>query len=148
MPLIIILFALGFNAINVYLQGNWIFVYGEYSLSWLTSKPFIVGLIVFLIGMYINVTSDNILIALRKNNQEEYSIPNGFLFNNIYSPNYLGEMIEWLGWAIMTWSFAGLVFFFWTVANLLPRALANHRWYQEKFPEYPTDRKAIIPYLF
>ena len=57
-------------------------------------------------------------------------------------------MIEWLGWAIMTWSFAGLVFFFWTVANLLPRALANHRWYQEKFPEYPTDRKAIIPYLF
>ena len=63
------------------------------------------------------------------------------------SPNYLGEMIEWLGWAIMTWSLAGLVFFFWTVANLLPRAVANHKWYKKKFPDYPSDRKAIIPYL-
>jgi steroid 5-alpha reductase family enzyme len=148
MPLLIILFALGFNAINVYLQGNWIFVHGEYSIYWLTSKPFIAGLIIFFIGMYINITSDNILIALRKNNQDEYSIPKGFLFNKISSPNYLGEMIEWLGWAIMTWSFAGLVFFFWTVANLLPRALSNHKWYKKEFPEYPSERKAIIPYLF
>jgi hypothetical protein len=57
-------------------------------------------------------------------------------------------MIEWLGWAIMTWSFAGLVFFFWTVANLLPRAISNHKWYKKEFPEYPSERKAIIPYLF
>ena len=101
-----------------------------------------------LIGLYINVTSDNILIALRKNNEEEYSIPKGFLFNKISSPNYLGEMIEWLGWAIMTWSLAGLVFFFWTVANLLPRAIANHKWYKKEFENYPSNRKAIIPYLF
>ena len=148
MPLLIILLALGFNAINVYLQGNWIFVYGEYSISWLTSKPFMAGLIIFFIGMYINITSDNILIALRKNNQEEYSIPKGFLFNKISSPNYLGEMIEGLGWAVMTWSFAGLVFFFWTVANLLPRAISNHKWYKKEFPEYPSERNAIIPYLF
>ncbi len=148
MPLLIIFMALVFNAINVYLQGNWIFVYGEYSSSWLTSNCFIVGTLIFIIGLYINVTSDNILIALRKNNEEEYSIPKGFLFNKISSPNYLGEMIEWLGWAIMTWSLAGLVFFFWTVANLLPRAIANHKWYKKEFENYPSNRKAIIPYLF
>ena len=147
MPLIVIFLALVFNAINVYLQGSWIFVFGEYSTSWLTSKPFVIGFLLFFIGMYINVTSDNILIALRKDSNEDYSVPKGFLFNKVSSPNYLGEMIEWLGWAIMTWSLAGLVFFFWTVANLLPRAVANHKWYKKKFPDYPSDRKAIIPYL-
>ena len=147
MPLIVILLALVFNAINVYLQGSWLFVFGEYPTSWLTSKPFVVGFLLFFIGMYINVTSDNILIALRKDSDEDYTVPKGFLFNKVSSPNYLGEMIEWLGWAIMTWSLAGLVFFFWTVANLLPRAIANHKWYKKKFPDYPSDRKAIIPYL-
>ena len=147
MPLIVILLALVFNAINVYLQGSWLFVFGEYQTSWLTSKPFVVGFLLFFIGMYINITSDNILIALRKDSDEDYTVPKGFLFNKVSSPNYLGEMIEWLGWAIMTWSLAGLVFFFWTVANLLPRAIANHKWYKKKFPDYPSDRKAIIPYL-
>ena len=147
MPLIVIFLALVFNAINVYLQGSWIFVFGEYPTSWLISKPFVVGFLLFFIGMYINITSDNILISLRKDSDEDYSVPKGFLFNKVSSPNYLGEMIEWLGWAIMTWSLAGLVFFFWTVANLLPRAIANHKWYKKKFPDYPSDRKAIIPYL-
>jgi len=147
MPLIVILLALVFNAINVYLQGSWLFVFGEYPTSWLNSKPFVVGFLLFFIGMYINITSDNILIALRKDSDEDYTVPKGFLFNKVSSPNYLGEMIEWLGWAIMTWSLAGLVFFFWTVANLLPRAIANHKWYKKKFPDYPSDRKAIIPYL-
>ena len=61
------------------------------------------------------------------------------------NPNYLGEFIEWLGWAIMTWSWAGLVFFLWTVCNLFPRAISNHKWYQNKFTDYPKERKAVIP---
>ena len=60
-------------------------------------------------------------------------------------PNYLGECIEWLGWAIMTWSFSGFVFALWTTFNLLPRALKHHSWYKEKFNDYPKERKAIIP---
>jgi hypothetical protein len=36
----------------------------------------------------------------------------------------------------------------WTAANLVPRAVANHRWYREKFSEYPARRKALIPLLF
>jgi hypothetical protein len=33
------------------------------------------------------------------------------------------------------------------LANLLPRALAHHRWYKQRFPEYPSERKAIFPFL-
>jgi 3-oxo-5-alpha-steroid 4-dehydrogenase 1 len=46
-----------------------------------------------------------------------------------------------------TWSLAGLSFALWTFANLVPRALSNHRWYKEQFPDYPKNRKAILPFL-
>jgi hypothetical protein len=45
----------------------------------------------------------------------------------------------------MTWSWAGLAFAYWTVANLLPRARANHVWYKQTFADYPPERKALFP---
>ena len=69
------------------------------------------------------------------------------MYNYISCPNYFGEMIEWLGFSIMTLSLPALVFFIWTVANLFPRALATHNWYRKEFSEYPENRKAIIPYI-
>jgi hypothetical protein len=56
-------------------------------------------------------------------------------------------MILWSGWAILCWNLAALSFAIWTVANLLPRSLAHHRWYREHFDDYPTNRKAIFPWL-
>jgi hypothetical protein len=47
----------------------------------------------------------------------------------------------------MIWAIPGFLFAFWTFANLAPRALANHQWYQKKFPNYPEERKALIPYV-
>ena len=87
-------------------------------------------------------------MALRIKNGPGYHIPKGFLFEKVSSPNYLGELIQWLGWAIMTWSLAGLVFFFWSLANLLPRATAHHRWYKETFDNYPDNRKILVPNIF
>ncbi|MHA1318096.1 MAG: hypothetical protein ACTSQ6_11365, partial [Candidatus Heimdallarchaeaceae archaeon] len=60
----------------------------------------------------------------------------------------LGEITEWVGWAIMTFSIPGLVFAFWTIANLAPRARSNHKWYLENFPDYPKNRKALIPFIY
>ena len=60
-------------------------------------------------------------------------------------PNYLGECIEWLGFALMASTLASLAFFVFTVANLLPRALTHHRWYRSQFPGYPKERKALVP---
>ncbi len=74
-----------------------------------------------------------------------YRIPRGFLFEKISCPNYLGEVVEWTGWALAAWSLPGLSFAVWTAANLLPRALTHHRRYRKTFPDYPADRKAIVP---
>jgi steroid 5-alpha-reductase/3-oxo-5-alpha-steroid 4-dehydrogenase 1 len=56
-------------------------------------------------------------------------------------------MLEWIGFALMTWCLPGLAFSVWTIANLAPRAWAHHRWYQDAFPDYPKERKALIPYI-
>jgi 3-oxo-5-alpha-steroid 4-dehydrogenase 1 len=34
-----------------------------------------------------------------------------------------------------------------SAGNLVPRAFATHKWYREKFPDYPANRKALIPYV-
>ena len=74
-------------------------------------------------------------------------MPCGLLFRRVSCPNYLGEMIQWTGWAVATWSLAGLSFAVWTAANLVPRALAHHRWYREQFEEYPARRRAVLPFV-
>jgi 3-oxo-5-alpha-steroid 4-dehydrogenase 1 len=48
----------------------------------------------------------------------------------------------------MTWSPGGLFILGISLANLVPRAIATHRWYREKFPDYPKDRKILIPFVW
>jgi steroid 5-alpha reductase family enzyme len=162
MPLTVVLMGFLFNVSNAYIQGRWLFTLSDstyagdflfpmannYVNSWLYSPQFIVGVVIFLLGYYINKRSDVMLRALRKeSNGNGYLIPNGFLYNRVSCPNYLGEIMEWIGWAILTWSLAGATFVIWTFANLFPRALSHHKWYKEEFDDYPEKRKAIIPFL-
>ena len=98
--------------------------------------------------MALNIHSDNILLRLRKSNDAEYSIPQGGAFRYVSCPNYLGEIIEWAGWAIATWSLAGFAFFIYAAANLAPRARSNHAWYRQRFSDYPAERRALIPGMF
>ena len=46
------------------------------------------------------------------------------------------------------WRIAVIAFAIWTIANLLPRARSHHRWYRERFAEYPSERRAMIPFVF
>ena len=62
--------------------------------------------------------------------------------------DYLGEIIQWVGWAILTRSWAGSSFALFTFCNLAPRAVANHRWYRKTFADYPAERKILLPGLF
>jgi 3-oxo-5-alpha-steroid 4-dehydrogenase 1 len=149
MPLFIMLFALFFNLINAYLNGRYLFMLAPiYNTSWFSDIRFISGAALFVMGFVINIYSDQVLVNLRKEHSEGYRIPHGGLYRFVSCPNYLGEIIEWTGWAIATWSLAGFVFAFWTVANLAPRSRTHHRWYNEHFETYPSKRKALIPFLF
>ena len=146
MPWSIIILALFFNFTNGFFNGYWFGTLSPvYEISWLTDPRFIIGVILFFTGMYINISSDNKLVNLRKGGKTGYYIPYGGLFKYISSPNLFGEIIEWIGWAIMGWCLPGFSFAIWTMANLIPRALDHQRWYHRRFSNYPKNRKAIIP---
>lgn len=157
-PVLIVVFASIFNLINGFVNGYWLGgeswskelgarSMGEelYTIGWFSDPRFIIGVSVFIVGFVINQASDNYLIKLRKGNRKGYFIPEGGLFKYVSCPNFLGEIIEWTGFAIMTWALPGLSFAVWTAVNLIPRALHHHSWYKENFNNYPKDRKAVIP---
>ncbi|MGL5722212.1 MAG: 3-oxo-5-alpha-steroid 4-dehydrogenase [Brevinema sp.] len=151
MPISTMLASFSFQMFNTFFQVRWIFDYAPeafYPNNYWQSPFFIVGLILFLGGSFLNRWADNVLRSLRPHGETEYKIPYGGAYKWISCPNYLGEMILWLGWAVMLRHWVGFAFFFWTVANLAPRALSIHAWYQEKFPnEYPVERKALLPFI-
>ena len=149
MPVTIILFGMIFNSANAYLQGRWINNFsGGYKTNWLLNPKFIIGITIFFTGFFMHIHSDHIIRNLRKPGETDFKIPHGGMFRFISCPSYLGEIIEWYGWAIMTWSLPGLVFAIWTTANLGPRARSNHKWYLKTFKDYPKNRKALIPFIF
>lgn len=147
-PLVLAATSFSFNAVNGWLNGVWLFTLsGGYPESWLRDPRFWLGCGLFLAGYAINRHADRILYRLR-NNGQGYQIPHGGLYRWVSNPHYLGEIVQWLGWAIATWSPAGAAFALWTFANLAPRAHAHHRWYREHFPDYPAKRRALIPWLW
>lgn len=148
MPISILALGTLFNLVNASLLGTWLFHLGPArDASWLLDPRFVIGALVFFFGMVVNIDSDNRLRALRRDNGADYKIPRGGLFRWVSCPNYLGEIVEWCGFALCTWSMAGLSFAAWTFANLAPRAFSHHRWYRETFEDYPEERKALFPYI-
>jgi len=140
-----------FNIVNTYIQGRWIFTLSPetaYTTDWITDPRFLLGVVLYYGGAALNRHADRRLQLLSGSGGAEYAYPQNGLFRWISWPNYLGEIIQWFGWAIALWAFPGLLFALWTVANLLPRARSHHLWYRNNFDEYPRDRKALIPYIY
>ena len=153
MPLSIIGTAVLFNTLNAYMQGGWLFYVSPvdyYSADWLTSLPFLAGTALFLFGMGVNIHSDRIIRNLRKPGDTAHYLPRGGMFRWVTSANYFGELVEWTGFAILTWSVSGAVFALWTFANLAPRAARIYNGYRQEFPEQLDTRttKRIIPFIF
>ena len=146
-PALLVLFAIAFNSLNGYNNAQALLVAGAAAQPLLTTH-FVIGALVFIAGFGLHLHSDTIIRNLRAPGETGYKIPSGGMFRWVSSPNYLGEIIQWTGWAIMTWSLAGLAFALFTFCNLAPRAISNHRWYREQFTGYPTGRRSLVPGLF
>jgi steroid 5-alpha reductase family enzyme len=120
------------------------FTMANSAIDW--GARFFIGVLIFCCGMLINILSDETLIAIRKNSNQ-YAIPREMLYNYISCPNYFGEILEWAGFALAAGNIGALSFLVWTCANLIPRAITNHKWYKANFSEYPKERKAIFPFF-
>ncbi|MBK9389582.1 MAG: DUF1295 domain-containing protein [Bacteroidetes bacterium] len=111
-PVVVAAMAFIFNCINGFINGFGVFHLMHYDSSWLITVPFVTGVFLFLTGFAINKTADEKLRQMRKNNPGNYVLPRGWFFEYISCPHYFGEIVEWLGWAVMTLSPGGFAFLF------------------------------------
>lgn len=148
MPVTIAASAVGFNLVNAGLNGYFLAELSDYSYDWFGSWQFMVGLPLFVLGMGINLWADERLMNLRRPGETGYVIPRGGLFELVSAPNLFGEVLEWAGFAILAWNLPAASFALWTFANLVPRARDHHRFYLQRFPDYPRTRRAVFPFLY
>lgn len=153
MPVAIMAMGMVFNTINSYMIAAWLYEYapaGTYAADWIYSPRFIIGTLLFLAGMLINLDSDHVIRNLRAPGDTKHYIPKKHLYKYVTSANYFGELTEWIGYAILTWSPAGLLFAVWTFANLAPRARSLTRKYEDEFgDEYrELHKKHLIPFIW
>lgn len=149
MPVLIAGLSLLFNLVNAWLNGRGLFHFeAPLGDAWLGDPRFVLGVALFCGGFALNLHADRVLARLRKPGDTAYHIPRGGLYRWVSSPNYLGEILEWTGFALATWSLPALGFALWTVANLAPRARSHHAWYRATFPDYPVERRALVPFLW
>ncbi|HVP19254.1 MAG TPA: DUF1295 domain-containing protein [Spirochaetia bacterium] len=148
-PVMLTLFAAVFNILNGYANGHFLAGFSlDPSAGVIPAVRVGLGMALFFAGFVTHVRADSELRGLRDNGETGYKIPRGGLFEYVASPNYFGEIVEWTGWALATWSLPGLAFALFTMANLVPRAHANRVWYIDTFPDYPRRRKRVIPFVY
>ena len=149
MPILVAALAFGFQTAAAFMTAPWLSELGHYPASWLRDPRFLLGAALFLGGWVGNLHADTVLMRLRRPGDTGYHIPRGGLFRWVTSANYFAELVMWAGWAVATWSAAGLTFFLFCVANLAPRAAQHHRWYLAHFgAQYPAERRRLLPFLW
>ena len=139
-------------ALHGYFNAAYISELGtQYTEAWFQDPRFVLGLCIYIFGFSLNVHSDRILRNLRSKNpspdEPRYKIPYGGGFQLVSCPQYLGEILSFVGIAVMTWNLGAVFVLAITIANLVPRALYTHKWFHSNFDDYPTNRKAVIPFL-
>jgi steroid 5-alpha reductase family enzyme len=177
MPLMLVFFGFLYIMMFSYLNAINISSNPKYTIKWMKNPVFIIGVIIFFIGFFINVWGDYKLQQYKdetknsakielyesdefnfnklfnkntyftNNDKKDYQLPNNGLYNYVTSANYLGEIIEFIGWAVMTWSLPGLLFSIGSISCIGIRALYTHEWYKNNFKNFPKDRKALIPFI-
>lgn len=153
MPVAIMLMGIVFNVINGVIQGGGLYWFPnpdfEQGVAFLLRPNAMIGILLFFAGMAINLHSDHVIRHLRKPGDTQHYLPEKGLYRYVTSANYLGEIMEWTGFAIAAATPAAWVFPLWTAANLVPRAHAIFNKYKEEFGEEALGkRKRIVPFVY
>jgi 3-oxo-5-alpha-steroid 4-dehydrogenase 1 len=137
-----------FCSCNSQLQASLLLNETSYPVNWLIKPSSLLGVFLFFLGWSLHYQADTYLTQLKRQSpSSSYRIPENYLFHYISCPNYLGEIIQWIGYAFLCQHPYATLFAWTTFANLLPRAYYHHSWYKSHFFSYPPSRKAIFPFI-
>lgn len=128
--------------------------FASFLIGYLNREPitsfdvwFYAGIILFVVGIVGNFIHHKILADLRKKSLD-YFIPKDGLFKYVVCPHYLFEIFTWAGIFLFSRHFgAGLVLGF-IIMYLSARSIRTLQWYKEKFANFPSNVKAMIPFVF
>ncbi len=140
------------TSMHGWLYATWLSRWGTHlDASWLVDPRLWIGLALYGSGLGLLLHTEALLRRLRAQaapGEDPYKIPYGGGYRWVSSPHYLGELMAWTGLMVATWCPGGLFVLLISAANLVPRALATHKWYRDRFPDYPADRRALVPLLW
>jgi very-long-chain enoyl-CoA reductase len=137
----------GFAAWNAFSLGSPSF---RGPAHWLVA----LGLVVFTLAELGNARAHRLLRDLRPAGSKLRVIPRGFLFERVSSPHYLFEILSWVGFALLTETWAARAFLLVGAGILGSWAQARHVAYRKDFDglegreKYPAARRALIPGVF
>ncbi|KAI8098749.1 3-oxo-5-alpha-steroid 4-dehydrogenase-domain-containing protein [Halteromyces radiatus] len=105
------------------------------------------GTLLYFFGEGLNHYHHLILADLRKDGSKEYKIPQGGLFNFIWCPHYLGEIIAFIAMSLLSQHISTLAFQSISILYLAVRAYNTRLWYEHKFGKIPK-KACLVPGLF
>jgi very-long-chain enoyl-CoA reductase len=114
----------------------------------------VLGSAVFVVAELGNARAHRMLRDLRPEGSKLRLIPRGFLFERVSCPHYLFEILTWVGFALVTGTWAALAFLVVGAAILGSWARTRHGAYRKDFDGlegrelYPASRRALIPGVF
>lgn len=108
------------------------------------------GLAVFVFGELANLNAHLILRDLRRPGTTDRGIPSGFGFGLVTCPNYMFEVVSWLGiWLVSRFSWSVLVFTVVGSAQMMSWAAKKERRYRKEFGDkYKRKRFVMLPGIF
>ncbi|HEY0466701.1 MAG TPA: hypothetical protein VGC79_20985 [Polyangiaceae bacterium] len=118
------------------------------------SPLLVLGLVLFVLAEVGNAHAHRVLRDLRAPGGRERQIPGGLLFRRLSCPHYSFEIVSWVGFNLVTQTWAGLGFMLVGAGILGAWAHARHVAYRKEFDgrdgrqRYPSERRALIPFLF
>uniref|UniRef100_A0A1L8DY83 Polyprenal reductase n=1 Tax=Nyssomyia neivai TaxID=330878 RepID=A0A1L8DY83_9DIPT len=108
----------------------------------------------FAFASYHQFNSHRILANLRRDRRgkvttEGHFVPTGGYFEVVSSPHMLFECLIYFSiFGVVHWNSSWLAVMALVLANQVTMARETHLWYKKNFPNYPINRKALIPYIF
>jgi very-long-chain enoyl-CoA reductase len=110
---------------------------------------FYAGLGLFAFGELANLNAHMVLRDLRKPGSTERGIPQGFGFDLVTCPNYMFEIISWVGVYLATGlSWSVLLFLVVSILQMWSWAAKKERRYRKEFGDkYKRKRSVLLPGL-
>ncbi|RCH81400.1 hypothetical protein CU097_004087 [Rhizopus azygosporus] len=116
-------------------------------LSYVCSHLNLLGVVCFIIGECVNFYHHVLLKNLRKDGSKEYKIPKHGLFEYVWCPHYLAEVITFFSMVMISQHWIIFILSVGSSLYLAIRAYNTREWYKQRFDKIPT-RYCLIPFIF